>query len=121
MIAHLLLVSLVLPSRSAPVEVSLEELCQEPSLLPNLLMCMDPDKILTAAKAAAGTSASADGAAAGNARVAGSSSIKLSPAAESEAKVLAQNAARALATLLQVRKVDLYLLSVLQQLYSLAV
>jgi hypothetical protein len=38
--------------RSAPVEVSFEELCAEPYLLGNLLSCMSPDKVLIAAKEA---------------------------------------------------------------------
>jgi hypothetical protein len=39
--------------RSAPVEVSFEELCAEPGLLGNLLACMSPEKVLIAAKEAA--------------------------------------------------------------------
>jgi hypothetical protein len=73
--------------RSAPVEVSFEELCAEPGLLGNLLSCMSPDKVLLAAREATPRG-------------------KPQPT-HLQAAELAQGAVRAVAAMLRVSRVDL--------------
>jgi len=75
--------------RSAPVGASFEELCAEPGLLQNLLLCLNPTRALDAARAARAA--------------AGSCSSGLGPDAADDAELLAKNAARAVSRMLLVR------------------
>lgn len=69
--------------RSAPVGATYEELCAEPHLLDNLLLCLNPEKCMDGAKKARGQAG-------------------LGIAAAEEAELLAKNAARAVSSLLMV-------------------
>lgn len=69
--------------RSAPVGATYEELCAEPHLLYNLLLCLNPEKCMDGAKKARGQAG-------------------LGIAAAEEAELLAKNAARAVSSLLMV-------------------
>jgi hypothetical protein len=67
---------------------SFEELCAEPKLLDNLLLCLNPEKLLQEARAA---------------RAKASSSSGLGPVgSEAEAEELSRNAAMAVSTMLLV-------------------
>jgi hypothetical protein len=72
--------------RSAPMSASFEELCAEPKLLDNLLLCLNPEKCVEAAR-----KARAEAAAPG-----------LGPGAAEEAEELARNAVRAVSVILLV-------------------
>lgn len=72
--------------RSAPMAASFEELCAEPKLLDNLLLCLNPEKCVEVAR-----KARAEAAAPG-----------LGPGAAEEAEELARNAVRAVSVILLV-------------------